>query len=448
MLKRSSKLAYGVGDVSISLTVTIVGVYYAIFLTDVVGLPAGLSAIALFIGRSWDYVNDPLVGYLSDRTRSRWGRRRPFLLFGAVPFAAAFTMMWWRPPIESPAWLVVYYAFAYFMFDAGATVIYMPYVALTPELTQDYDERTSLTAYRMMFSILGSLIAFVIPAMIIGEYRPENASRFLVMGVVFGCASIAPVIITFLGTEERVEFQEQERPKLVASLRAAVQNRPFLFSVVMFLLTWVCVDLLQATLLFFIKYIVERETQSDLIMGSIFVTALLTLPIWLRAARSSDKRKAFIYGISFLAVVLIVLILFSADTPLAVVLLVCVLAGVGVSAAHVLPWSIIPDAIEWDEWKTGERHEGMFYGIVTLAQKVASSLAVPAALLLLQAGGYQPASDVQPQTVHIVIRILVGPVPAVLLAGAIVFAVFYPLSREEHQHVVSEIVQKRRGESE
>ena len=444
MLQQSSKVAYGVGDASISLTVTIVGVYFAIFLTDVVGLQAGLSAIAIFIGRSWDYINDPLMGYLSDRTRSRWGRRRPYLLFGAVPFAATFVLMWWRPPIESQGWLVVYYAAAYFLFDAGVTVVYMPYIALTPELTQDYDERTSLTTYRMVFSILASLVAFVIPAMIIGEYRPENASRFLTMGVVFGTVCIVPVIVTFLGTEERREFREQERPGLGASLRAAGQNRPFVFSMVMFLLTWVCIDLLQTTLLYFIKYIVEREAQSEIIMGSVFVTALVALPVWLKVANRTDKRRAFIVGISFLAIVQIALILLGATTPLVIVLGICVLAGVGVAAAHVLPWSILPDAIEWDEWKTGKRHEGMFYGIVTLGQKVASSLAIPGALLLLQASGYDAANDVQPATVHLMIRIVVGPIPALLLAGAIVFALLYPLSREEHHHVVSELEQRRR----
>jgi GPH family glycoside/pentoside/hexuronide:cation symporter len=445
MLKRSAKIAYGAGDASISLTITIVGVYFAIFLTDVVGLPARMAAIALFIGRSWDYINDPLVGYLSDRTRSRWGRRRPFLLFGALPFAGSFALMWWRPPIDSYAWLVVFYAGAYLLFDAGVTLIYMPYVSLTPELTQDYDERTSLTSYRMAFSILASLIAFVVPAMIIGEYRPENASRFLLMGVVFGAAAIVPVTVTFVGTKEREEYSHQDRPKLFESLKAAIRNRPFLFSMVMFLLAWVCIDVIQATLLYFIKYIVEREAQSELIMASIFVTALVALPVWLRAANGSDKRRAFIIGISFWAVVQVVLVFLNAGTPMFLVLGICVLAGVGVAAAHVLPWSIIPDAIEWDEINTGKRHEGVFYSIVTLAQKVASSVAVPLALLLLDVAGYQSAESVQPQSVHLVIRILVGPVPAVLLAGAIMFALFYPLDREEHRRVVAELELRRQG---
>jgi GPH family glycoside/pentoside/hexuronide:cation symporter len=154
-LSRRAKWIYDSGDIAFSLTNTILAVYFAIFLTDVVGLSPGLAAIAIFIGRSWDYINDPLMGHLSDRTRSRWGRRRPFLIFGALPFAASFILLWIHPPWENQILLAGYYALAYVLFDAAFTMINMPYSALTPELTADYDERTSLTSHRMFFSIAG-----------------------------------------------------------------------------------------------------------------------------------------------------------------------------------------------------------------------------------------------------------------------------------------------------
>ncbi len=141
-LNRRTKLIYGFGDTGFSLTTTIIAAYFAIFLTDVVGISPGVAAIAIFVGRSWDYINDPLIGHISDRTRSRWGRRRPFLLFGALPFALAFLLLWLRPPFESQTLLAVYYAIAYVLFDSAATFVYMPYYALTPELTSNYDERT------------------------------------------------------------------------------------------------------------------------------------------------------------------------------------------------------------------------------------------------------------------------------------------------------------------
>lgn len=434
---------YGVGDGGFSLTSTILGAYFAIFLTDVIRISPGIVAAAIFIGRSWDYVNDPLIGHISDRTRTRWGRRRPFLLFGALPFALTFGLLWWRPPLENEVYLAIYYAIAYVVFDSAATFVYMPYFALTPELTPDYDERTALTTYRMFFSIFGSLIAFTIPLAIIGSFTPQNASRVLTMGLIFGGTSMALLLVTFLGTRERPEYSVMAQPRLSQSIRAALKNRPFVFSIGIFLFTWVSVDILQTSLLFFIKYVVNREPQSDLIMGTIFITAILALPLWEWASRHWNKNRAYISGIAFWAIVQIVLITLNPSSGIYLLLSLCILAGIGVGAAHVLPWAIIPDAIEWDEWQTGERHEGMFYSLVTLAQKVASSIAIPLALLLLEVTGYVPNAAQQPDSALLGIRVLIGPIPAMLLCAGILFAILYPLDRRQHKEILLELEKRR-----
>jgi GPH family glycoside/pentoside/hexuronide:cation symporter len=442
-LSRWAKLVYGAGDTGFSLTSTILGAYFAIFLTDVVGVSPGIAAVAIFIGRSWDYINDPLIGHISDRTRTRWGRRRPFLLFGPLPFALAFTLLWWRPPLESDLWLAVYYAAAYVLFDAAATFVYMPYFALTPELTPDYDERTALTSYRMFFSIAGSLVAFTVPLAIVGSFVPENAPRVLTMGLTFGLASALPLLLTFLGTREREEYVEQALPRLGQSLRAARRNRPFVFGLVIFLVTWVSVNVIQATLLFFVKYVVQREAESDLIMAVIFVTAIVSLPFWQWTSRRRGKRWAYVAGIAFWAVVQIVLITLTPATGMEFILFLCVLAGIGVGAAHVLPWAIIPDAIEWGEWLTGQRHEGMFYSLVTLTEKIASSIAIPLALLLLEVTGYVPNAAQQPANALLGIRVVIGPIPALLLCVGIAFALAYPLGRERYAQVCQELASRR-----
>jgi GPH family glycoside/pentoside/hexuronide:cation symporter len=444
-LPRLTKLIYGFGETGISLTTTILSAYFAIFLTDVVGIAPGTAAAAIFIGRSWDYINDPLVGYISDRTRTRWGWRRPFLLFGALPLAVFFTLMWYRPPFDQQIFLVIYYALAYVLFDAAATVVYMPFCALTPELTSNYDERTTLTTFRMFFSILGSLIAFTLPLLIVGSFQPQNAGRVLRMGALFAAVSAIPQLLVFWGTRERPEFSDLAQPGLVESLRAAARNRPFVFSAIIFLLTGVSVDILQVTLLYFVKYVVQRESQSNLIMAVIFITAILVLPFWEWASKRWNKRLAYSAGAAFWAVVQVGLILLGPRTPLGAILTLCILAGIGVSAAIVLPWSIIPDAIEWDEWQTGERHEGMFYSLVTLAQKVASSIAIPLVLLMLQVTGYIPSAGTQPESAVWGIRIAMGPVPAALLGGGIIFAILYPLGRESHRRIVEELEKRRDG---
>ncbi len=442
-LSRRTKLLYGSGDIGFSLTTTIIGAYLAIFLTDVVGISPGAVGTAIFIGSTWDYINDPIMGFISDRTRSRWGRRRPFLLFGALPFALAFAMLWWRPSFESELWLAVYYAAAYVVFDSAATLIYMPYFALTPELTSDYDERTSLTSYRMFFSILGSLIAFTVPLFIIGAFEPANAWRVAIMGGLFALISALPMLLVFFGTTERPEYMQQEKPGLRQSLRIALMNRPFVFGLLIYLMTWLSVTILQGTLLYYIKYVVEREGDSELIMATIFVTAILVLPLWNWIARRWSKRLAYIGGIAFWAAVQMVMITLTPASSLTLIMVLSVLAGIGVSAAHVLPWAIIPDAIEWGELQTGERHEGMFYSLVTLLNKIAGSIAIPAVLWVLELTGYNGLSDQQPLSALLGIRVAIGPIPAVLLGLGILFALLYPLSPAKHAAVVSELERRR-----
>ncbi|MCJ7732961.1 MAG: glycoside-pentoside-hexuronide (GPH):cation symporter, partial [Anaerolineales bacterium] len=433
------KLMYGAGDIGFSLTSTILGVYFLFFMIEVVGLRPGIAAIPIGIGKVWDFVNDPIFGYISDRTRTRWGRRRPYLLFGALPLALTFTMLWYRPGFESTAALVAYYSIAYIIFEASATLLYMPYFALTPELTSDYDERTSLTSYRMFFSILGSLLAFTVPLMIVGSFTPENAPKVLLMGAIFGLISALPMFITFFGTKEREDLVDLEKPTLLESIQSVWKNVPFRYGLGIFLATWISVDILQSSLLFYVRFVVQRESHNDIIMATIFVVAMFALPIWTWVSKKWSKRYAYIFGIAFWAVVQMVLIMMGPSTPLSVILILCSMAGIGVAAAHVLPWAILPDAIEWYEYQTGERHEGMFYSITTLARKVTSAVSVTFIGPILEMTGYQPHVTQQSAEAVRGIKWVIGPLPAILLGLGILIAFKYPLDREQFQAIVSKL---------
>jgi GPH family glycoside/pentoside/hexuronide:cation symporter len=442
-----TKIVYGVGDLGFSMNNSIISSLFPIFMMDVIGLSPALAAVILFVGRSWDYVNDPIVGHLSDRTRTRWGRRRPFLLFGAIPFGLSFVLLWLSPNFSQTG-LIIYYSVAYIIYEAMATIVYMPYYALTPELTEDYDERTKLTSFRMLFNIVGSLTAYVFPMLVIGSMVPDNTKKVMIMALIAAAIAATPLLMVFFGTKEKKEYMQEKQPKLIPSLKAAFKNRPFIFGAGIYLLTWMTIVVLETNLLIYIKYILQRPDQSSLIMATIFVTAIFALPIWNWAAKHWNKRLAYIIGVSFWAVVMIILIMVTPQTPFWIIMILCVMAGIGVSAAQVLPWAIIPDAIEWDEWMTFERHEGMFYSLITLLGKIGNSIAGPASLLVLEATGYQAGALVQPDSALLGIRLVIGPIPAILLIGGIVFALFYPLSREQHHKIVEELRVRRAARKE
>jgi len=441
-----TKLMYGVGDAGVNLADTMVGLLFAIFLTDVVGLRPGLAAVALFIGRSSDYINDPIIGFISDRTRSRWGRRRPFILFGMLPFALAYMLLWWKPPIDTQIGLAIYYSVAFILYDTAATILYMPYFAMTPELTSDYDERTTLTTYRMAFSIIGAMIAFVVPLAIIGTMGPENASRVMAVGAGVACLSILPMLLVFFGTRERAEFQTLEQPTLKQSLKAALKNRPFLYAIGIFLLTWTALDVLQTVLLYFLKYRMNLAGNGDLIFGLLFGTALISLPFWQWAARRWDKQRAYIGGMIFLCAVMIGLGFMDPAWGLPVMGILAGLAGIGLGAIQLLTWSMIPDAIEWDELQTGQRHEGMFYSLVTTFRKIGVSISIPLVMLMLEWTGYIANADVQPPGAILGIQLLIGPIPAACLVVGIILAAFYPLNRSRHAELRAKLAERQAAE--
>jgi GPH family glycoside/pentoside/hexuronide:cation symporter len=414
----------------------------------VVGLRPGLAALVVFIGRTFDYVNDPLIGYLSDRTRSRWGRRRPFILFGMLPFALAYTLLWWIPPITTQTGLAVYYGLAFVLYDTLATILYMPYFALTPELTSDYDERTSLTTYRMVFSILGAMIAFVVPLAIIGTMNAESARRIMGVGAGVAFISILPMLAVFLGTREKAKYQEQKQPDLKESILAAIKNKPFLYAAGIFLLGLTALDITQSTLLYFLKYHLQLEENYDLVFGLLFVAALVSFPFWNWVANRWDKKRAVIFGMLFLAAAIIMMGFMRPEWGLPVLLILSAFVGVGLGAVQVLTWAMIPDAVEWDELQTGQRHEGMFYSLVQTLRKVGSSLSLPFVLLMLEWTGYVANAPTQPRSTIIGIQSLIGPIPAIFLLIGIFFATRYPLDRKHFAEIRAELGKRQTGEAE
>jgi GPH family glycoside/pentoside/hexuronide:cation symporter len=252
------------------------------------------------------------------------------------------------------------------------------------------------------------------------------------------------MFLTFFGTEERQDLVDLEKPTLIESIRSVWKNIPFRYGLGIFLATWISVDILQSSLLFYVKFVVQREPQNEIIMATIFVIAMFALPIWNWVSNRWSKRYAYMYGIAFWAVVQMVLMMMTPSTSMTVILILCAMAGIGVAAAHVLPWAILPDAIEWYEFKTGERHEGMFYSITTLARKVTSAGTVPLIGVVLELTGYQPNLAQQSAEAVRGIRMVIGPIPAVLLCVGIFIAYKYPLDRVDYLEMVDKIKERRR----
>jgi len=451
-----TKLVYGSGDWGMASFNTLRQIFYIIFLTDVVGLEPRLASVGVFIGIIWDAINDPLVGALSDRVRTRWGRRRPFLLLFAIPFGLAFLLMWWAPPWQNQAVLLIHVTLA-FMISDTQTLIVVPFLSLTPELTEDYDERTSLSAYRMIFN----LVASIVTAMAAPEIQDAMISAgstaqqgYLVTAALFGGLAALPFLLMFFVLRERKEYLEAkaEKPGMREIIRTLWANVPFRFAALFYMLNWITFDLVALVLPFYLVYWVARGdllAKANLfgielaiesaVLGILLIIALVAIPLWTWISRRFDKRRAYIGGMIFWAVVQ--LFIFSIPQgEINLVLWMAALAGISVSTAHVMPEAIFPDVMEWDELRTRKRREGIYYGSKNFLRKLASAFATFLALQVLGWFGYQkPPEDVTqftqtPQALN-AIRFLIGPVGAILLIASVASIWFYPLGRRRHARV-------------
>ena len=348
-----TKAAYAIGDLGNSAGPgTIIPFWYLYFLTDVVRLDPRLAGVAILLGKIWDAVNDPLVGALSDRTRSRWGRRRPYLLFGSVPFGVMFALLWIVPPIQNQVLLCIYFALMYVLFDTAFTFIGCPYQALTPELTLDHDERTSLLTFRMAVSIVaGLLTALLLGEVIFPSFPGDEQAAFMAVGVVCGAIFVVPTLITFFGTREREEFQVGEALNPLEGLRYVLRNAEWRYTLAMGLLSWMPVDIASAVFPYFLVYwIGMTEGDANLVLGVILailmgknyllparpawntwllpllylasaaVLGLFTIYIWAAVSKEEEAtvmgvNRATLIALAVQAVVVVAYVIFLAVAP-------------------------------------------------------------------------------------------------------------------------------------
>ncbi|MBN2393188.1 MAG: MFS transporter [Anaerolineae bacterium] len=439
-----TKLLYSTGDLSVSVPLAILMFFQLYFLTDVAGLRPDYAGWAIGASRLWDAVNDPLFGLLSDRIRTRWGRRRVLLLFGAVPLGVFFMLMWMVPAL-SQFWLAVYYAVTFILFDTAFTIVHVGYNSLTPELTSDYDERSALNGYRMVFSIAGSLGAIIL-ATVLGWSITDARLLYLILGVGLGAIVIIPPLIVFSITRERPTDALPAPLPMREAIRHTLSNRPFRMVMGLYLLSWTTASILAAVLVYFANYYLRIPDQANYLVLAAQGSAIVFIPAVVWLCQRLDKRRAFILGACAWVIVLLGIAALPAD-QVALAYVLAALAGFGIATAYVVPWAMVPDVVEYDQVRSGQRREGSYYAFASFFQKLATGAALWGMGQALALTGYlTPAAGaplpVQPAAAVTAIRIFTGPIPAVLLFLGVLFAWKYPITRASHQATLQELAER------
>jgi len=431
-------LGFAVGDYACNLYWQSVSIFLLFFYTDVVGLPAATAGMIYMIASVFDGAIDPLMGVLADGTRTRWGRYRPYLLFGAVPLGASFVLLYYQPPLQG-AGLIAFVLVAHLSFRVTYTAVSIPYTSLTARITRSSDERSTLAAFRIMFAtVAGLTVAMLTRPLASMSVGPLGG--FAVAALAF--AAIATIILpaVFVAVREPPLEAEPPRLHLCQHWQAVRGNGAFWVLMIGITMAVVCSTALGKSVLYYFKYYLHDEAGAQIALSVNAAAGLLIIPAWVVASRRVGKRGAWfiatawgLAGLVFFAVTDI-----RSSALMTGFLVYMQVAVLGIAMTF---WSMLPDTVEYGEWRSGLRTESVIFGLGQFFLKVALGLGAGLFGWALGHVGYVPNQPQTPETLAGLKTIMIV-LPAFGVAASGLVMWFYPMRRDDHADIVRDIAQK------
>ncbi len=449
-----TKLGYGMGDIYGGGATTLISMYYLYFLTDVLLISPVLAGTAFLISKIWDAITDPIMGVVSDNTRTRFGRRRPYFLAGIFLVFVSFILMWAPIPIQKEGFKFLYVIVTYLFFSTVYTIVWVPYNSIAAELTTDYDERTKLSTYRMIFSNISGILAGTVAKDVFVDmwFGRDQATGFFVMSIIFGLFFALPFIVTFLFCKEPAEAMNAPKKK-IGSLKEFIFNylaeplklRPFRFVVLMYLFGFMAQDAVMAMAIYFLTYCLGISSMMTLLVP-IYLCMLIAIPLVEMVSKKIGKRPTYM-GASVLWIISFLLVPFIQKDNPATVYLFGALFGISAAGIQVMVFAMFPDIPDADELFSGQRREGLYSGIFAFMRKAGGALVMFFVGNSIQWAGYKPPieqkvngvlqSVQQQQTPEFqtTLTLLFILIPCIFMIIAFISCYRYPLSKSCHDRL-------------
>jgi len=429
------RIGYGVGDLGINLYFISAATYLLYFYTDVFGISAAVAASVLLVARVVDAVTDPLMGMIAERTRSRWGRMRPYIFFGAIPLGLVAILTFTTPDLDPNG--KIWWAYAtYIGFGVVYTVVVIPYAAMTSSLTNHHHERTVLSTIRMAFAFSGGYVISVGMLPLAGMFH-DPQSGFQMAMVIFAIAATGLLWLTFATTTERIQPPPSQQLSIGDSLQAVFRNPPLLVVMLLFTGGMLSFTIRQTVTIYYFKYNLGREDLVALFFGitlPVMMVGLLAVPA---IAKKFGKAGGIIIGSVMTIVGCVGLYFTPYDQIVWIFGFSCVIALGGTPIA-VLGWAMIPDTVEYAQWKLGLRADGAIFSFASFFQKLAKAIGGAGVAGVLAMAGYA-ANVEQNQASLDAIHNLMTLAPAAVMVMMIVAARFYQLDEQTHAEIVLEL---------
>ena len=440
VLPFARRLGYGVGDFGFNLFFTTASLYLLFYYTDVLGLSPSTAGWVFAGALVWDAVFDPVMGYVANRTRTRWGRYRPYLLFGGLPLAASWALIFLPVDLEGSA-LILFAASAHIVFRTLYAVVSMPYLALSATMTGDSHERGVLASIRMVAATMCGLFAAFSTLKLV-ELFGGGSTGFFWTAVIYGIIAAIVFTIVFASTREIAAAPDEISPTardMIAMLR---RNRAFWIVCAAMLAGAFGGTLFSKTLTYYFKYAVERPDLIGLALTALTAAVAISMPVWTAVMKRTSKRTMWLSG-AVVGVSGYILLWFSPSEGTSMFLPIAVI-GFGAGASYLGFWSMMPDTVEFGEWTSGIRSEGAIFGFVSLIQKGALGLAAAMLGELLSAIGYRANQPQTAETLEMMRLIMILGAGSLAVIAAFSIS-FYPIDRRMHARLQNGIaVRKKR----
>jgi GPH family glycoside/pentoside/hexuronide:cation symporter len=436
------RAAYGIGDYAICLYWSGVSLYLLYFYTDVVGISPYSAGLIYGLGIMWDAFTDPFMGFLAERTRSRMGSYRPYIYYGSIPLALSFILLLWVPPFEGTV-LIIFLLFVNLIHRTCFTIVSVPYSSLTARITDDSDERTILTSSRMLSAALGTFTISALGFPIVLYFGGgEEKLGFIYLGIISGLIAILILHITVSFVKERsFKSSVDDLPNFAEVAHSVSRNYPFwiiFLAIIILISTYL---MFNNNLIYFSKYALGLHDYQGVILGFLNGATLLAVPIWAYAALKLGKKNTWLISMAVLFLGFTTFNYYPID-DLDTLIYILIFIGFGNGATGVLFWSMLPDTIEYGEWKSGIRTESSLYGFMTFAQKGAIAIAVFILGIALTNIGFEPNQEQSIETIE-ALKNLMSIIPLIGVFISFVLLYFYPIDKTFHRKLIQDIENRR-----
>lgn len=443
-LKLKTILGFAVGDLGGNLYFSLIGFILIFYLTEQLGIPATLAGAAMMIGKFWDAITDPIVSSLSDRSRSKWGRRRPFIFWGALFLCISLILMFSLPRFESELKTFTLASVLFCALSTAYTLVNIPYAAMQPELTNDYHEKTLVTGYRMAFAIIGTLIA--VSARPLANAFGLNNGGWSYMAIIMGIIMLLSSWITVFTVKEPETSKYKKQKGVLTSYKEAIYNKEFTSALIPWALFITAITIMQGAYLYYFKYLFRREFLFDISLLGLIVTSLFSLPLWVKVSKKISKGLCYRIGMTIMSIALLLSFFIAPLTTPLFTVIALTIAGIGFSTHYIMPHSIIPDIIELDTSRTGIRREGVYISLWNFLMKCGQAFAGLIIGLTLDFFKFIPPESAsgfveQKEITLKGIAFLCGPLPFFILILGVLLLKRYPIN---HEYYLKELNKENR----